>query len=230
MQFYIRILLLAFTIANVITMEINITKLERENMLSTSTKRSKKKGDENQKEQMGYELVPLENIDTTTEPISETNIQMVKDVDPADCMICLEPFTILNNAFKIEITNEEFKQMHATHASVFHKPCIMAWMKDANTCPICRQILQEPLSIRLKKALKNVYESTLRIVKTFLLNPFLWFIIYISLNDIYFKYCPLRYANTTYCVNLAYIASMTFFIMMYRIIVSCYQNQREEVH
>ena len=59
----------AFTITNVIAMEINITKLERENMLS------KKKGDENQKEQMGYELVPLENIDTTTEPISETNIR-----------------------------------------------------------------------------------------------------------------------------------------------------------
>jgi hypothetical protein len=82
------------------------------------------------------------------------------------CTICLETFELENGKFKVEVLDEEFIQDHKIHESDFHKKCIQKWMKDKNTCPICRKTLKIPFLNRVQKKMKLI-----------LYNPGFWLLV-----------------------------------------------------
>lgn len=218
---YCLLLFLCIT-TTIIAMEKEDKNFEHKNLLSYKFKKGsvKKQIYENTKYDEEYELVPLENI-TTKNLSSEVQIKIADNTDPENCTICLEPFTFSNRRFKIEILDdEEYKDLHAAHASVFHKPCIITWMKEANTCPICRQILKDPISTRLKKTCIR----TCSILKSILSHPLIWFWITVFLNYIIADKCPNQ--NTTsiatpFCRYMNVIFNISFWITIWRFLMIC---------
>lgn len=79
------------------------------------------------------------------------------DVNDCKCTICLDSFK----------TNEEVCVLYCNH--MFHKKCIMPWLKKHNTCPICRFELplddQEEEKIRKKKMIKKFTKTGMEIME-----------------------------------------------------------------
>ena len=71
---------------------------------------------------------------------------MINEEDPS-CIICLQPFEFNNGKFKVEIIDKTFANVHKIHDSDFHKGCIRKWMKNNNSCPMCRKTLKRKHSI-----------------------------------------------------------------------------------
>jgi hypothetical protein len=69
---------------------------------------------------------------------------MINDED-LSCIICLQPFEFNNGKFKVEIIDKTFAKVHKIHDSDFHKGCIRKWMKNNNSCPICRKTLKRKI-------------------------------------------------------------------------------------
>jgi len=122
------------------------------------------------------QLKPITDIIENSEPrsVSELQIKLIKDEDPfRQCTICLQPFELDNGKFKIEIIEKEFIKYHKIHESKFHKKCIQEWMKDKNSCPICRKMLKEPVSNRLQKMIKSMSNTGFLIFMYTLID--MWF-------------------------------------------------------
>ena len=55
----------------------------------------------------------------------------VDDFKDKSCIICLSEYSMKDLIIKIPCTHE------------YHNECIIEWMKKNNTCPICRNFIEE---------------------------------------------------------------------------------------
>ena len=84
----------------------------------------------------------IENLDKVN--INEEFITYLKENKITDCSICKEEFTLKDNARKIPCNH------------IFHEDCIVPWLKNRNSCPVCRFELitdDEDYENRRKKSL-----------------------------------------------------------------------------
>jgi hypothetical protein len=73
------------------------------------------------------------------------------DDQPSTCIICLEPLNIASTPNK---TSEPILEIAVTIKKcghVFGRNCLEQWMRDANTCPMCRvEFFPMPETTRLE--------------------------------------------------------------------------------
>jgi len=141
----------------------------------------------------------------THQNVPELQIKIINDEDLFQCTICLQPFDIDNGKFKIEIIEKEFIKDHKIHESEFHKKCIQKWMKDNNSCPICRKILKQPFSKRLQKMIKSI-----------LSNPGFWMVV-INLIILPKHFTDIRYQQgKIWCLLNICLSILMFFVWRQR--------------
>ncbi|KAH9261101.1 hypothetical protein BASA81_000805 [Batrachochytrium salamandrivorans] len=77
-----------------------------------------------------FGLEDLRNGPTTQESIDA--LETVRVTDPGcDCAVCLETFAV----------EDEAKKLPCGH--LFHAPCVLPWLQQKNTCPVCRKSVED---------------------------------------------------------------------------------------
>lgn len=58
----------------------------------------------------------------------------VRDNEKPACAVCKDEFSIGDGALRLPC------------AHLYHEDCVVQWLKNTGTCPICRKVVEQPAS------------------------------------------------------------------------------------
>lgn len=97
-----------------------------------------------------YLLARMDAVEEITEP---TIIDEAVSTEDRECAICREGMVATISIHESwQGKSEQLKMVGCGHAC--GKDCVVEWLKNKNTCPLCRDEVDVPIAYRLEAAVK----------------------------------------------------------------------------